>query len=209
MSPEQISLLNKLIRAANVDQGRVYSATWSVSRLRTLLMHECIKRGLQVVDAYIPGSPASLKQIKRDVAEIMPADLTVLNRFGQKLLTLDLLVGSPEGIEPASTPQQIYNAIVRVTSGHVDGFLMSADVDIYNGLHHKQEQLDGRDTQRIKIFTAVLPPVSGLSVRTPRQITLDDTTLSVVGTRVTAFGGARVICSAYQTPTPGPMFAPT
>jgi hypothetical protein len=204
MAPDPLNLLKKLLRVAAVDQGRAFSATWTKSRLRTLLMDECFQRGLQLAQdkAMVQAEPLSRvhgfagQRVKP--AERQTPDLVVQDAQGRKLLTVDVLCGSSQGSEPLFTPEAVYTSIVRLTKGVVDAVMISTDIDDYNRLHVADTALQGTDALRIRLFTAVLPPPGEVSVRNPRLITLDDSTLTVFGARTTAFATGRVVCALCQ-----------
>lgn len=199
LNSDQTKLLHRLMRVAAVDLGRAYSASWSRSRLRTLMIEECIKRNLQVVDAGASTHAPPNKRLRAGLREPAAADLVVLDQGGRKLLTLDVLCGSLQSEAGEFTPVAVYNAFARLNAGHVDAVVISADADIYGKLLEPDEALMGNDASRIKVFGAVLPPLGTVSMREPRRITIDDTTLTIFGARVTAFGIARVVVGACQS----------
>lgn len=188
-----------MMRVAAIDLGRAYSATWSSSRLRTLLIDECIRRNLQIHDPVPEGKATVAKQSRPGSRELATPDLVVLDRGGRKMLTVDLLCGSQQGEGSEFSSLQVYNAIARLTSGHIDAIIVSADADSYGKLHAHDTTLQGRDATRVKVFTAVLPPMGEVSMRQPRRITIDDTTMTIYGARVTAFGMGRVVVGACQS----------
>lgn len=204
MAPDPLNLLHRLLRIAAVDQGRTFSATWSQSRLRTLLIDECYKRGFQVAPSPSATQAAPLSRVhggssaRSSPDDKARPDLVVQDAQGRKLLTMDVLCGSSQGSDAIYTAEKVYNAIVRLTAGLVDSVMISTDIDDYNRLHLPDDALQGSDGRRIKLFTAVLPPTGEVSVRNPRVITLDDSTLSVFGARTTAFATGRVVCALCQ-----------
>lgn len=200
LNPDQTKLLHRLMRVAAIDLGRAYSASWSRSRLRTLLIEECIKRDLQVLDASASVSASSNPRPRGGQNEPTAPDLAVLDRGGRKLLTLDVLCGSLQSEAGEFTPTAVYKAFARLNAGHIDAVIISADADIYSKLLEPDESMKGSDAPRIKVFTALLPPLGDVSMREPRRITIDDTTLTIFGARVMAFGIGRVVIGACQSP---------
>jgi hypothetical protein len=204
MAPDPLNLLKRLLRVAAVDQGRAFSATWTKSRLRTLLLDECFQRGLQIAQDKAATQAEPLSRVhgfaakRTNLTEKQMPDLVVQDAQGRKLLTVDVLCGSSQGSEPLFTSEAVYTSIVRLTKGVVDAVMISTDIDDYNRLHFPDDALQGTDALRVRLFTAVLPPPSEVSVRNPRLITLDDSTLTVFGARTTAFATGRVVCALCQ-----------
>jgi hypothetical protein len=202
LNASQIELLHRLMRVAATDLNRTVSASWSRSRLRTVLVDDCIKRGLQVADRVSAALPPMARGATSgryagsmgDSSQTAP-DLTALSAKGSKLLTADLHCGSFQAEASDFVPEAIYNSIARVVRGYIDTFLISADADIYMKLLEPDDKLVGRDATRIRVFESVLPPAPLLSHKEPRKITIDDTTLAVYGVRVTAFGFSRIVCA--------------
>jgi hypothetical protein len=196
LMPAQLDLLHRLMRVAAIDLNRAYSASWSRSRLRTILADDCIKRGLQVTDAPAAAMAIVSRFVTATAGDGAPAspDLGVLNAKGQKLLTVDLHCGSFQAEQSDFMPDSVYNSVARLVRGYVDSFVISADADIYTKLLEPDEKLQGRDAARIRVFESVLPPVSQLSFKEPRRITVDDTSMKVYGVRVSAFGITRIVC---------------
>ena len=130
MNALQTRLLQQLMRAAARDLERAYSATWSRSRLYTVLAGHCRREGHQVVEPVVHGTPAYLKQAGTDGIARAGSDLQISQGAGGRLLFVDLLTSSTElsGREGGSlTLETAHSAISRVLEHEIDALLVVAD----------------------------------------------------------------------------------
>ncbi len=193
MTSEQVRLLKQLMRAAVNDLGSAYSATWSRSRLYTVLAGQCIRDGHQVVEPVVKGTPAHLHRVSVAGPSQDHPDLQVSHKDGGRLLFIDLLVGTIEGRgEPDLSAQTVHRAIARVHQGQIDALIIAADAHAYD-----QIQAPGEGMVRQRRAVASVLPRSELLSANPHRKVLGDITLETVGSSFAAFGVPRVVSTTY------------
>ncbi len=201
MSPEHFDLIRRLLRAAAVDQTRTYSATWSLSRLRTMLTNKVLGFGHRVIDAEVPGTPSYTNQALAQHALHVPApaaaDLTILEHPGDRVMYVDLQVASAQAAAGSMTFEMAYDKIMRITAGQSDVLLISADADAYDRARSRDSRQRGPEDPRLKVVAAVLPAYSKMSVLEPHHVTLGDLSVELLGVKCMAFGTPRVACAMY------------
>lgn len=200
MSPHQFELLTRFVRSAATDLTRAYSATWSVSRLRALLVHRSLNLGHQVLEQPVPGTPAYRDQRARNATGGDEADLQILQQGGDKLLFLDLLCGTTQAPECTLTVEAVHRSITRLSLGKTDALMIAADLDAYEAVQVPDPKLIAPDKRR-KLVGASLPTYGKLNMRDPHHMAFGDITLDTVGVKITAFGMERLVCVMYEQPT--------
>jgi hypothetical protein len=198
MTPDQIQLLHRLVKTAAVDQTRVFSATWSQSRLRTVLIDKIIASGHQIMEPEVVGTPlAMMRAATHHDRQAAAPDLKVLSRSGDKLLFVDVLVASRHATERPTTVADLHTAVGKLASGATDVLILSADGDSYEALRHIDTASPHRVDPRSKTLASVMPTLSAVSGKSPHHATVGDISLEVIGLRSSAFGTARVACAVY------------
>jgi hypothetical protein len=194
MTSEQVRLLKQLMRAAVKDLGSAYSATWSKSRLYTVLAGQCIGDGHQVVEPVVTGTPAHLHRVNQPGPSHDDPDLQISHKDGGRLLFVDLLVGTLEGRgEGGLSLEDAHRSISRVHQGKIDALIIAADALAYGQMHSPGEE--GLVHQR-RVVSSVLPRSDLLSASAHRKV-VGDITLETVGSSFAAFGVPRVVSATY------------
>lgn len=194
MTSEQVRLLKQLMRAAVNDLGSAYSATWSKSRLYTVLATQCIRDGHQVVEPVVTGTPAHLHRVSQSGPGHEHPDLQISHKDGGRLLFVDLLVGTLEGRgEGRLFPEDAHRSISRVHQGKIDAVIIAADALAYEQV--RGQGTEGEVRQR-RLVGSVLPHSDLLSASAHRKV-LGDITLETVGSSFSAFGVPRVVSATY------------
>lgn len=196
MTPDQLSLMRRLLRAVVTDQTRAFSATWSLSRVRTVLMDQVHARGHQVIDPGLPGTPSFVRSAKPAMADDEP-DLKVLARNDSKPLFIDILCASRQSSQDTMSLAAATRRIARLTTGHSDLLLISADADAYDRVRVPESVVNLDDEKRHRVVAAVFPASNKLSASERHRVALGDVSIEAMGVRSMAFGTPRVACAVY------------
>lgn len=196
MTPDQFALVRRLIHTAAIDQTRAYSATWSLSRMRTVLMDKVISGGHRVVEIDVPGTPTFSRSAKLAVMEDEP-DLKVMHANGSQSIFIDMLCGSAQADTGVMDVVSTYDKVMRLATGRSDLLLISADADAYERVRTQPSQLRKDEDPTIRVLAAVLPAATKVSATDKHRVTLGDVSMEAWGVKSTAFGTARVVCAVY------------
>ncbi len=196
MTPDQFALVRRLIHTAAIDQTRAYSATWSVSRMRTIVMDKAISGGHQVVESDVVGAPTA-RHVHRQADLDVEPDLKLLHARGQQAIFIDMLCGSAQAESEAMTVASTYDKVMRLSTGRSDLLLISADADVYERVRTQPSTLRKDENPSIRVLAAALPPATKVSATEKHRVTLGDVSIEGWGVKSTAFGGMRVVCGLY------------
>jgi hypothetical protein len=197
VNPLQFELLARLVRTALNDQTRAYSATWSVARLRTLLVHQCLRDGHQVVEQPIPGTPSYRHHAAEWSRPELQADLKVILAKTSKQLFINLRCGSEEPEHDSLSVEQLHRDITRLSRGELDAVLISSEAQPYERLRDIDTQKHTRITDSMRFINRVLPEAGVLNMRQPSHTPVGDLTIDVAGAKTRAFGLNRLVAAIY------------
>ncbi len=193
----QAELLKQLREAAADDLARVYSATWSAARLRTVLVNACREAGHRIVESPIAGTPAHQP---RPAGQARRGDLLVVPRRHTRAVSVDLIaISARDTGDGAAVPTTVQRAFDRVAVGVVDAVLISADVEAYDQARSPTAG-HARVTRARPRAGSALPASAALWSGQMQMVTWGDAALAAVAKGVYGFGSGRLAFTAHVVP---------